>query len=53
MLIPQGNIVLRRDFELVIAELRNKIDELERELIALKQPETKRPYTRKAEVQNG
>lgn len=55
MLMPQGNIVLRRDFDQTIHELRERIRQLEQEIAALKQadPPPKRQYTRRAEVQNG
>jgi uncharacterized small protein (DUF1192 family) len=55
MLVPQGNIVLRRDFVQTIHELRERIRQLEQEIAALKQadPQPKRQYTRRAEVQNG
>lgn len=55
MLVPQGNIVLRRDFDQTVYELRERIRQLEQEIAALKQsePPPKRQYTRRAEVQNG
>lgn len=56
MLIPQGNIVLRRDFEQTIYELRQRISQLEHEITLLKQqsePVQKRQYLRRTEVQNG
>lgn len=55
MLVPQGNIVLRRDFDQTIYELRERLRQLEQEIATLKQaePPPKRQYIRKAEVQNG
>lgn len=46
MLVPQGNIVLRRDYERDMNELRQQINEL-RQLLTDK--EEKRPYTKRAE----
>ena len=55
MLIPQGNIVSRRDFDQVVYELRERIRQLEQEIATLKQaePAPKRQYIRRSEVQNG
>lgn len=55
MLVPQGNIVLRRDFDQTVYELRERIRQLEQEIAALKQaePAPKRQYIRRAEVQHG
>lgn len=46
MLVPQGNIVLRRDYDRDIAELRQQINEL-RQLLTEK--DEKRPYIKRAE----
>lgn len=48
MLIPQGSIVSRRLFDQTIAELQEKIRQLEERLAALDEP-AKRPYTKRAE----
>jgi hypothetical protein len=45
MMIPQGHIVMRQQYEKDMAELRKQIEELRQ---MLEQPE-KRPYIKRAE----
>lgn len=46
MLVPQGNIVLRRDYDRDMTDLRQQINEL-RQLLT--KQEEKRPYIKRAE----